>query len=77
MFVFHRSGIGLLFALDQPGCLLASWIIFNLGMMSPQLAVAVLAQIFMGTTYVSRLKKGGKTREIMDEWDVIYSVNSM
>eukprot|EP00435_Cladocopium_sp_Y103_P067766 s863_g30.t1 len=36
--------------------LLATWILFNLGMMSPQLAVAILAQIFMGTTYVYSTK---------------------
>lgn len=32
--------------------ILATWILFNLGMMSPSLPVAIAAQIFMGTTFV-------------------------
>ena len=35
--------------------ILVTWIIWNLGMMSPWLPVAIVAQVFMGTTYVSCL----------------------
>eukprot|EP00438_Fugacium_kawagutii_P031539 Skav209360 [mRNA] locus=scaffold1388:44977:46143:- [translate_table: standard] len=36
--------------------LLVTWVIFNLGMMSPPLFVAIAAQIFMGTTFVYSMK---------------------
>eukprot|EP00438_Fugacium_kawagutii_P006731 Skav219143 [mRNA] locus=scaffold1574:731751:733658:+ [translate_table: standard] len=36
--------------------LLLTWIIFNLGMMSPSLVVAIISQTFMGTTYVYSMK---------------------
>jgi len=37
--------------------ILFTWVLFNFGMTSPILPIAVVAQILMGTTYVSCLKK--------------------
>ena len=33
--------------------IILTWIIWNLGMMSPWLPVAIVSQVFMGTSYVS------------------------
>ena len=37
--------------------ILFTWVLFNFGLTSPILAIAIVAQILMGTTYVSCLKK--------------------
>lgn len=36
--------------------ILATWVLFNLGMMSPILPLAIAAQVLMGTTYVYSIK---------------------
>ena len=38
--------------------ILSTWILFNLGLTVPSLPVAIVAQIFMGTTYVALVEQG-------------------
>ena len=48
-------------------CLLFCWIICNAGMISPLLAIAVIAQIFMGTVFVYTVK-------MMSDLNLFYSL---
>lgn len=48
--------------------ILATWILFNLGMMSPSLPVAIAAQIFMGTTFVALVEQGNSWRMWLVMW---------
>ena len=48
--------------------ILATWILFNLGMMSPSLPVAIAAQIFMGTTFVALVEQGNSWQMWLVMW---------
>lgn len=49
----HQVSAGLKPRHQGLSCTLLSWVLWNLGMMSPILPVAIAAQIFMGTCFVA------------------------